>query len=272
MTATNASNGAFIGFPPPLLGPRPLRLPLLWNGDDAFAIDLPAGVLASYHEWFPEYPLCGDAINLQASLGKPELERMGIPHANAVYVLEPEIAGIALFAKNSEAATAYRNAFGSSEFSFTFEFISAHKSLDDSAKCNLPMARHATKPTMLVSHTTGKQAETRFEKIDTFGRYSQWRATTAFPRIHQICLHAKEAGLPIVGDTTYGKLAPLVLADIKQDFRPGRGGKGTAPLYDAPAARLARLDFKTRAGDPVTIEADPPRGYATLLKKLAEFA
>ena len=62
-----------VGFPPPLLGEAPIRLPILKDTDGWLAIEKPAGVGMRAHPWDERTPDLDSALNAQLENGKPEL-------------------------------------------------------------------------------------------------------------------------------------------------------------------------------------------------------
>ena len=65
-----------IGFPPPVLGKDPLRLPVIADSADWLALDKPAGIGVRDYPWDQQVPDLDTALNLQLRQGKPELKRL----------------------------------------------------------------------------------------------------------------------------------------------------------------------------------------------------
>ena len=113
-----------IGFPPPLLGEKPLRLPVIAETAAWLALEKPPGVGTRAYPWDTE-PDMDAALNTQLREGKPELLRREASLFGSVYYLDPAITGVAVFAKHREALADLRNHFGSGDCRFRFQFISA---------------------------------------------------------------------------------------------------------------------------------------------------
>lgn len=257
-----------IGFPAPLLGRENLRLPVLLNRDNLLALNVPAGILMQVHPWHPRLPILADAVNAQLEDKKPELLRLGFKKgrmARPVFSMDPQIAGIALLAKDSASAEAYRNDYGSELFKLVFNFIGRGGNADI-CDCDLPIAQHFTDRRSIVSHSTGKKTETKFERLERLGDYSLWRAETRFYRPEQLFVHALERGIAVVGDQKYTGQLPIYLSHIKRDWRGDKDKE--QPLYEGPAAWLAELTLP----DGETIVAEPQGRLANLLKQLRRHA
>jgi len=261
-----------IGFPEPLLGLRPQRLAVLYSTDDWLALDKPAGIQILSDNWYPKVPVLTEAINYQAGNEKPELQRLGIGSdgVRAVYSMEPDMSGVALFAKNHEAGEYLKNEYGSEAFQMTIEFISEESPEGNEFFCKLPIARHGAKAEVLVSHRTGKQAKTHFVRQEKLGRYGLWHAHVTFYRMHQLFVHAREVGLLVMGDQVYGRSRPLYLSQIKRNYRSSQR-REERPLFDGCAMHLRELEGKTKNGDNFSIVSPRPSKLNVLIKRLRDF-
>ena len=143
----------YVGFPVPLLGPTPLRLPVLSNGRGVVALEKPAVLLATAHPWYAHFPNIADALGSQIRQSKPELTRLGIPYAKAIYHLDAEIAGPVLFGTSPVSASRFRERFGSQEMDFTFRLVARQRIAGDRFDISLPVAPHGTHPQLIVSRS-----------------------------------------------------------------------------------------------------------------------
>lgn len=254
-----------LGFPVPLLGGQPERLPVLFDDGELIVLGKPVGVLVEADSWYPKLPVLVEAIRYQAQGEKPEFVRRGIGKDGlwAVHGLDPDCYGPVLFARNRDQAEELRNAFGSNEFSFTFGFLSNGAVAGDRLECDLPMARHSHQRRMLVSHTTGKKACTAFEREESVGSYCLWSARTSFPRHQQILLHAYESGLPVLGDSLYARLPLPLLSKLKRHYTHKEDVE-ERPLYGGPAYYLRQVDLPS--GQSIQC-VEPPR-WGGLVKQL----
>jgi len=260
------SNTLHLGFPAPLLGERPLRLPVVFDDGDLLALTKPSGVLVRQDSWYPRIPVLVEAILYQAAADKPEFTRMGIPKTGlwAVNDLDPECLGPVLFARNRDTAEALRDACGSNQVTFDYELIGKGPGLTFPISCGLPMSRHHTERRMLVSHTTGKKAETVFEFMRNLGKYQLVSARTTYTRHHQLLLHAVESGFRVLGDTLYSGIPLPFLSHMKKDYRP-RKDRDEMPLYPGPAYRLKSIHLP----DSRTVECPAPRKWSALARQLS---
>lgn len=259
----------FIGFPPPLLGGRPQRLPVLGcEPGQWLALDKPADVLTERHRWYPGMPALVPALNAQAEAGKPELEPYGVTEARHVYILEPEISGVLLLALSDERLQQLREAYGSGQMRFRFGFLAQWRDGPEERSSQLPVAVHNTEPRALISHQSGKKCRTRFRLVERLGDYAWWEASATYLRPHQVRLHAAELGLPVVGDALYGGPEPICLSMLKRDYRQ-RGIE--RPLYAGLCLHLEGLEANL-PGQAIRLEAGLPKGLAVLRRRLVMHA
>lgn len=262
-------------FPPGILAENSVRVPVIFRGNGVVALSKPAGTPIERHPWNAGHTTLCDALRRRIEAGSAAARELGLARPSAVALTDAECSGAVLLAdRDGNALAAWRNAFGSEQFVFRFVFLA--KTSHESGKapsgtefsCALPVATHFAESRALISHKTGKKSLTRFVQLENFGAYALWRAETAFPRLHQIRLHAAECGLPIVGDPIYGNAAPIPNSAF---CRKGRLNKGEArPIYAAACLHLEKI--LVPAGELLAegaeISAPLPDGFAALLKKL----
>jgi 23S rRNA-/tRNA-specific pseudouridylate synthase len=266
---------AHIGFPPPLLGHAPVRLPVLAGEPGLLALAKPAGIA-----WEAEDAAVLDALRAQLDAAKPELAPFALVRPASVWPLETETAGPGLLVSRDGPLDPWRNAFGSGLLRFTYILLAQDTSTAaahgpaaaaDTFTCDLPVALHTNPrvPRALISAATGKKSRTHFRRIFRAGPWAWWEAETDYPRFHQVRLHAAESGLLIAGETLYAHgPAPT----LEQFLPKHRVNKGTAaPLVDGVCLRLARVDF-SRAGLAIAglteLDAPEPPKWAVLRKRL----
>lgn len=273
----SSGNGIeMIGFPAPLLGERPLRLPVLWRSPEnrLMVLDKPPGVSVLPDNWFGSCPVLVHALNHQIARGKPELRRMGLEREFfAVHGLEPEVAGPVLFTDDAAALEGLRNALGSGVWRFRFRLVATGGGNAEDLPCALPLARHREEAKMVVSHTTGKSTRTRFRRTASIaGAFAEWEAETDYARLHQVFVHARECGLKVVGDSQYAGVHPLSLADLKRGYRPSRRHDDAPPLFPGPMVRLATLRFGVSDDLAHEVVAPAPRKWNSATRLLREHA
>ncbi|WOO41411.1 hypothetical protein [Rubellicoccus peritrichatus] len=246
-----------VGFPPPLLGEQPFRLPILERGDGWVALEKPIGPLIDAHPLYPDAKSIVEGIRVQASAGKPELERLELGKVAAIYFLEPEVHGIAMLASNHSAREHLRNAFGSMQFEFEFEMLGKAPHGATDLVCEAPLGYYSKAGRMVISKRHGKKSKTQFLRVGDCGSVSRWLARTAYPRPQQIQLHAREVGLEIAGDVALAH-EPEVAASGWADRRLEQLGL---------CMRLKSIQFPFD-GQSISVNAPTPKLWRSFLRRM----
>ena len=118
-----------------------------------------------------------------------------------------------------------------------------------------PLGKLGTKQTTQIKGKTEldvKEAQTEYQVIEEFNGFSLLEVKPLTGRTHQIRVHLNSIGHPIVGDSLYGG---------KHHPRP-------AGLLERMFLHAQKLEFTTLAGEPLTLEADPPSELTNFLNSL----
>lgn len=255
-----------VGFPPPLLGDQPLRLPVLAETDDWMALEKPSGAGVRAYPWDSE-PDLDAALNTQLQADKPELVRRGASLFGSVYYLDPVISGVAVFAKNRDALADLRNRFGSGDCRFRFQFVAVAQpaGFESILSTDAPLLPHNVKPKMIPSTAKGKKAFTEFHRIAESPKgWALWEASVDFFRPHQVRAHAAVLEIPVLGDALYdGPDAPT-----QRDLHPRKQRSGVnLPAYEGVALHLAEVELIPGEPD-ATIICEPPKHLRLLLRRM----
>ena len=263
----SAKTHKFIGFPSGLLTNSPLRMSVLSETDDWFAVDRPAGIPIRQHPWNLGISDMDSALNRQIQAKKPELLRSGATMFGSIFYIEPEISGVALFAKNRNSLAKLRNCFGSEQFKFKFVLVAKTADINEFT-INAPLLPHNTKPKMIPSTAKGKKAQTAFKRLDESPLgFAIWEACTAFPRPHQVRAHAAIQKIAPMGDILYSGATSPLLSEITQKKRVI---KAQRPLFDHIPLHLSEVAFSLNGDrtETILIVADLPKDFKLLMKRL----
>lgn len=264
---TSPEKPDFLGFPPPFLGEAPVRLPVLGRGDGWIALEKPAGIGLRAHPWDPAVKDIDRALNQQLRAGKGELTRTGATRFASAYYLDPEIAGVGLFATTSESQDRLRNAVGSQQAEFRFLLAlpeAADGVADPEMVCEAPLLPHRTKPMMVPSTAKGKKTRTRFRRLARVSSgWALWEASTGLLRPHQIRVHASLCGLPIPGDALYGGPPVPSVGEVRRGFR---GPGASEALFSRLPVHLASLSVPLLG---IAVSAPASRAFRAALRQLS---
>ena len=116
-----------------------------------------------------------------------------------------------------------------------------------------------------------REAHTDLERVELFRGYSLLRAWPRTGRSHQIRVHARHLGHPIVADADYGVSGALLLSEIKRNYKLRRGVT-EKPLLTRMFLHAAELWLPQPDGGSAHAEAPLPEDLARVLQKLRSFA
>jgi 23S rRNA-/tRNA-specific pseudouridylate synthase len=124
---------------------------------------------------------------------------------------------------------------------------------------------------MCVNPLEGKKSRTEFAVLEQFSDWTLLRAAPLTDRTHQIRVHLKHAGFPVVADELYGG-KKLWLSRLKRDFRlkPGREER---PLISRAALHAEELSLPHPVtGKPLVIKSEWPKDLRVAVKYLRQYA
>lgn len=238
-----------------------VELPVLLDDDGVLAIDKPAGLAVEPDRWQKDRP------SLIVSLLATEEGRPRIVHR-----LDRDTTGVLLVARTVEAERRLREAFDAGVVTKTYlALVEGEHPLADGEEelVELPIAPDAKKSGRMRSHADGKPARTRIRVETRYHGYTLMRCEPLTGRTHQIRVHLRELGFPLVVDPTYGRRKALALSEFKRDYRKKRGHV-EHPLIDRLTLHAFSIEFPSSTGERVRVESPIPRDLARVLKQLAK--
>ena len=158
---------------------------VIYEDENVVVLDKPAGLLSmAKGEYCPENTL----------------EQYGL----LVHRLDRDTSGVVIMAKNPEVQKFLKKQFQDRKAHKTYFAIVEGRPKLDAAKIDLPIARDLKHPTTFRVDANGKASETFDKVIKANDKYSlvELRPTTG--RTHQLRVHMKFLGHPILGDKVYG--------------------------------------------------------------------
>ncbi|MDO4753531.1 MAG: RluA family pseudouridine synthase [Bacillota bacterium] len=82
--------------------------------------------------------------------------------------------------------------------------------VDEAGTIDLPIGREKEDDVVRVVTPRGKRAVTKYERLRIIGKYSLVRIELLTGRTHQIRVHFKAIGHPVLGDSLYGTASPYI--------------------------------------------------------------
>ena len=240
--------------PPPLVAspiePEEIALDVLYEDEHLIAIDKPAGIVVHPGPGHSSGTLvnallhhCGDLAGIGG------VERPGIVHR-----LDQGTSGVMVVAKTDDAHRHLAEQFEQHTVERAYRAVVRGVPSADQGRVDRSIGRHPRdRKRMSVRGTASREALTAWRVAQRFPK-CQRALLDVFPetgRTHQIRVHLASVGLPITGDTVYGR------------------SRGRERDLGRPALHAATLGFvHPRSGERMRFEAPFPDDLVALLASL----
>ena len=169
----------------------------------------------------------------------------GVPRAGIVHRLDKDTTGLLVVAKTLAAQTDLVRQLARRTVKREYLAL-VHGRVAAAGEIDAPIGRHPTARTRMAVSARGKPARTRYRVVERFAESTLLAVGLDTGRTHQIRVHMRSIGHPIVGDPTYGR-------------RPAPDGGSARPRARAGTRPRARVGKRTRARTPAHSSQRFPR-------------
>jgi len=188
-----------------------------------------------------------------------------------VHRLDRDTSGVVVFAKNEATHKELSQQFEHRETRKIYYGLVLGTPSEESGEINEPIAEHPTKRGLMTVYRKGKESITRYEVLEKFRLFSWLQFQILTGRTHQIRVHMKHLGHPIVCDPLYGDGKPVLLSQFKNKFKLSRADEEERPLLNRLALHSALLEFNLN-GEKLSLEAPLPKDLRAALNQLGKRA
>ena len=230
-----------------------IALSVLYEDEDLIVIDKPAGLVVHPAPGHSHSTLVNALLHhCRGGLsGIGGVQRPGIVHR-----LDRGTSGVLVVAKNDLAHQSLSDQFRLHSIERVYWALVRGIPKNESGEIERPIGRHARdRKKMSVRTKSGRAAHTvwKVKKRFTQNRVTLLEIRPKTGRTHQIRVHLAAAGLPLVGDSVYGR------------------ANSTNALLERPALHAKILGFEhPRTGERKKFEADLPNDFQSLIDALSE--
>ncbi len=217
-----------IEIPPPTdarVIPEPGPLEILYEDSELVALNKPAGLVVHPGSGRPTGTLVHRLLSAY-----PELEGVGGPgRPGIVHRLDKDTSGVLLIARTARSYRELVRQFAARDVEKRYLAFVAGVPRESQGVLTAPIGRHPRERKRMAVRADGKEAHTEWRVVARARDRTALEVRPLTGRTHQIRVHLKFLGHPILGDTTYGP-------------RSGPGGKISVKL-SRPALHAWRLLF-----------------------------
>ncbi|MGE4159799.1 MAG: pseudouridine synthase [Planctomycetota bacterium] len=236
--------------------------PLLYEDDHLAAYDKASGIAVVEERSRKNSGLLG---LLREASGSPQ----GPPFL--LHRLDKGTSGVWVVAKTLESKTFYSTEFEERRVSKVYRVYVQGVLHEPEGVINAPIGEDPRVTNAMRIRSDGKEAVTRYRLVAQFRRFAVVEAMPETGRTHQIRLHMRELGHPLIHDELYGGLPHLLLSGLKPGYRPAKR-RPEPSLIDRLTLHCQRMELRGMAGGPtIRIESPVPKDLQRLERNLERY-
>ena len=235
--------------------PQEMPLDVLFEDDDLLVLNKPPGMVVHPSAGHEEDTLVNALLHHCAG----QLSGIGgVARPGIVHRLDKETSGCLVVAKDDPTHLALSTQFAGREVEKIYHAIVCGAVTPERGGIRANIARHPShRKRMAVTDGGGREAWTSYRVLERLREAALVEALPHTGRTHQIRVHLKHLGFPLVGDATYGNRQNKRLTELTG--------------YDAPRQMLhaQKLAFRhPRMGKKMSFEAPWPEDFKGALAAL----
>ncbi len=174
-----------------------IDLPVIYEDDNVVVINKPIGVLTHSKGAYNNEPTVATWLETKAPVMKGN--RAGIVHR-----LDRATSGVMILAKNPDTLSFLQKQFSQRRTKKSYKAIVEGELSQTEAIIDMPIERNPKRPQTFRVGVNGKSATTQYKVIEQKAGYSLVELKPVTGRTHQLRVHMRQIGHPIVGDNLYG--------------------------------------------------------------------
>jgi 23S rRNA pseudouridine955/2504/2580 synthase/23S rRNA pseudouridine1911/1915/1917 synthase len=230
---------------------------IIFENDHFVAINKPAGLLS-----------IPDREQSQPSLKDMLMARYG--KIFTVHRLDRDTSGMIVFAKDETTHKYLSLLFESRDVEKYYRAVVLGLPVPEKGSIDAPISEHPLHKGSMVVHRNGKPSLTDYEVIEGHRSYSLVDFRLHTGRTHQIRVHAKNIGHPIVCDELYGDGKPVLLSSLKKKFKLSKQEEEERPMIGRLALHSYKLVFTDEQGTRHELIAPVPKEFRALFQQLGK--
>lgn len=165
--------------------PKRPEVPVIYEDENVLVMDKPVGLLSVSKGDFNPEPTMAD-------------------YGMIVHRLDRDTSGVMILAKNEETRGFLQRQFQERKVHKVYYAVVVGRPELAEAVVDVPLKRNLKKPTTFLPDAEGREAITQYRVMEVGEQYSLLELRPRTGRMHQLRVHLKHVGTPILGDAIYG--------------------------------------------------------------------
>jgi 23S rRNA pseudouridine955/2504/2580 synthase/23S rRNA pseudouridine1911/1915/1917 synthase len=228
---------------------------IVFENDDFIALNKPSGLLS-----IPDRE--GKEISLKSLLQEKYHQIF------TVHRLDKDTSGLIVFTKNEAMHRHLSLQFEGRQTKKIYTGLVIGSPSKKKESINLPLAENMVQRGVMIVNRRGKESLTDYEVIEDFGIYSWLQFQIHTGRTHQIRVHMKEIGHPIVCDNIYGDGKPVLISSLKKKYNLSKNELEEKPILGRLALHAFELSFRDLSGNLIELQAPLHKDIRATLQQL----
>ncbi len=228
---------------------------IIYEDENLIALNKPSGLLS-----------IPDREGKDISLKKLLVEKYG--NIFTVHRLDKDTSGLIVFAKNELAHKQLSLQFEARQTEKIYVGLVLGSLAEKKGTIDAPIAEHPAKKGLMTVHRKGKESITDYEVLEDLKIFSWVQFQIHTGRTHQIRVHAKHIGHPVVCDELYGDGKPILLSSLKHKFKLSKNELEERPILNRLALHALSLQFTNTNNEIIRLEAPLTKDLKALLQQL----
>ena len=230
---------------------------IVFENNDFIVLNKPSGLLS-----------IPDREGKEVSLKKLLQEKYG--EIFTVHRLDKNTSGLIVFAKNEVSHKYLSQQFENRQAEKIYVGLIIGSPIDKKGTIESHIMEHPSKKGLMVINRKGKESLTDYKVLEDFGLYSWVQFQIHTGRTHQIRVHMKDIGHPVVCDELYGDGKAVLLSSIKHNFKLSKNEEEERPILNRLALHAYQLKFTGIDKVNYEFEAPIPKDLKAILQQLSK--
>lgn len=240
---------------------------IIYNDEDIIIVNKAAGVLVAADRWDEKAERL-DKMLSEELFGKNSLENKLF----AVHRIDKDTSGLIMYALHAKSHKVLNGQFQNRSIEKIYHAVILGSPVQSEFVCSAKLKVDGDKIHRTVTDEKhGKDSHTEFKVLQKFGMFTLLQAKPISGRTHQIRVHLKHLGFPILCDPLYGSGDPVFLSNIKRSWHGNKYEE--RPLLNRLALHAYALKFvHPIKGNIIEVTAEYPKDFRSLLNQLKNLA